>query len=172
MTLSRTAAAACSARFACSSEIITSLNEMLWSPDANAFAFPSAAATASLTRSNADLRASENAAAGVPASFNGEEAEPVLVELRSSVEIEDSADSTPTAAVMSGIMLRPSGPVGRSAAPAGVAASRELGGPACQLCFLAYRPDPRQCDSLRLRRVRRNSTLRRSGQPARGRWSG
>src|SRR5271166_1723486 len=123
MILSRTAAAVCSARLACSSETMTSLNEIFWSPEANAVAFSLAEVMASSTRLIALLSASENetpAALGSAASGVGG-----VGALR--VEIEESAESMPATAVITGIILAPSPRRGQNAAPAGAAAREKPG---------------------------------------------
>src|SRR5437899_7044893 len=123
MILSRTADAACSARLACSSEIITSLNEISWLPEANAFAFSFAEAIASSTRLSAALRALENAAPGAPAALGSAGSGMAAAGALSRFEIEDSADNTPATAVIMGIIFPSLPPFGWGAGLVDVAAS-------------------------------------------------
>src|SRR5713101_2297728 len=122
MILSRTADAACSARLACSSEIITSLNETSWLPEPNAFAFSFAEAIASSTRLSAALRALENATPGTPAALGSAGSGMAGTGELSRFEIEESADSTPATAVIIGIIFPSLPPFGQDAGLADVAA--------------------------------------------------
>src|SRR5215470_2630519 len=102
MILSRTAAAACSARFACSSDTMTSLNEISGLPDAKALAFSFAEEMASSRRWIAVLRASEKDAPGAP---EAPESTACGDGTPDSEETDDSAEMTPATAVIMGIMV-------------------------------------------------------------------